>query len=65
MSRRKTTMSTAQAKVTAKCLMCNEKFKMDDKDIETANEMGCIVSPCCGFPAVLVKAEVTVRKVRS
>lgn len=45
-------------KFTCKCIACGAKFEATEKQLEEAQELGCMTSPCCMFPATVEMVEV-------
>ena len=52
-----------EVEFTGKCISCRKKFEITPALMMEAKEVGCAISPCCGFPSTLER--VTVKKGRS
>lgn len=44
--------------LTGKCIACGKRFEITPRLMREATEVGCAISPCCGFPSTVVKAKV-------
>lgn len=44
-----------------KCIACGQRFTLTDTQVREATEVGCAISPCCGFPATVQRVEVNER----
>jgi DNA-directed RNA polymerase subunit RPC12/RpoP len=45
-------------KLTGKCIACGKRFDITPRLMREATDVGCAISPCCGFPSTVVKAKV-------
>jgi len=42
--------------ITGKCIACGKQFTVTPKLAHEADQAGCLISPCCGFPSTVAKA---------
>ncbi len=43
--------------LTGKCIACGKRFEITPKLMREATDVGCVISPCCGFPSTLVRTK--------
>lgn len=42
---------------TCKCIACGKRFVLTERQLKEASDVGCAISPCCGFPSTVVNVE--------
>jgi len=45
-----------QIRFMCRCIACKSKFEATEAQVKQAEREGCMISPCCSFPATVVSA---------
>lgn len=51
-----------EATFTCKCIACGKKFEMTEQQLQDASDIGCAISPCCGFPSTVDRVAIKQEK---